>query len=201
MDSTNENAYSVAEELVSRMIDYEVEYFDDMRMDCHSIVRPFLVVQNNRPDGTIDYVCDSPAFEDDLQLFEEDDSLSVRIVEQSDNTAGCFTQETNEIDIDPSEAQNKSVILHEMIHAHEYKLSSVPSFYRDIIMLCLYNDLLPKIPNLDDRIIAHTHVAPGDRITAEGGSHDILFFLKSLDLDLRCGYKLGTVCGYGRDEM
>lgn len=30
-----------------------------------------------------------------------------------------------------------------------------------------------------------------------GGVHDLLFLLKSFDLDLRMNYPLGTVFGYG----
>ena len=33
-----------------------------------------------------------------------------------------------------------------------------------------------------------------------GGLHDVLFLLKSFDLDIRKGYDLGTVFGYGRRD-
>lgn len=76
-----------------------------------------------------------------------------------------------------------------------------PTYLHDILFCCLYNELKTKVPDLDKRIVDYTHALRQQRITIEGGSHDLLFFLKSLDLDFRCGYKLGTVCGYGRDEF
>jgi hypothetical protein len=88
-----------------------------------------------------------------------------------------------------------------MIHAYESLLEKRWHVYHDILMISLYNELKSKIDDLDSRILNHTHSIPQVRITEQGGSHDLLFFLKSLDLDLRCGFKLGTVCGYGRDEF
>jgi len=88
-----------------------------------------------------------------------------------------------------------------MIHVYEDNFFENAMFYRDIVFLCLHNDLKAKISDFDDLIISHSHVTNGQNITLRGGEHSALFFLKSLDLDLRCGYKLGTVCGYGRDEI
>lgn len=73
-------------------------------------------------------------------------------------------------------------------------------FIRDVLLLGLYNDLKGRITDLDSHILAHANIHSGTSITVEGGNHDVLFHLKSLDLDLRRGYPLGTVCGYGRDE-
>lgn len=202
-DDMNENAYmehclsrtAEENELVSSMYDYEEQYFADMRLLSSSIVRKYVQFRSKR-DGT--WIDD----EDDrcLGLFDEDDFF-VRIVELPSGIAGRFNNQKNELSIIPSEARNKSIVLHEMIHAHEFKLSRMTPFYRDIVLLCLYNDLAKKIPDLDNRILDHTHVIRGDEITIQGGSHDILFYLKSLDLDIRCGFPLGTVCGYGRDEQ
>ena len=74
------------------------------------------------------------------------------------------------------------------------------SYYHDILLFSLYDDLRKRVPDLRDRIIAHTHLISSEKVLLSGGEHDLLFFLKSIDLDLRCGYPLGTVCGYGRDE-
>jgi len=65
----------------------------------------------------------------------------------------------------------------------------------------LYKKLSSQIEDLDSRILAHANIHSGTDIAQRGGSHDILFLLKSFDLDLQCGYKLGTVCGYGRDDF
>jgi hypothetical protein len=88
-----------------------------------------------------------------------------------------------------------------MIHAYEVILFENPlgRILRDILFVNLYNSLKPKIKNLDTLITTHGHIYNQGKITREGGYHGILFYLKSLDLDLRLGLKLGTVCGYGRD--
>lgn len=65
------------------------------------------------------------------------------------------------------------------------------------IFYCLYKSLKNRIDDLDDRIEAHGHLLNEQQIYSRGGSHDILFLLKSYDLDLKKGYKLGTVFGYG----
>ena len=69
-----------------------------------------------------------------------------------------------------------------------------------MLLTCLYRDLSGKIPDLKVRLIMHSHITVAEQTARQGGWHGMLFYLKSLELDLRCGFKLGTVCGYGRDE-
>ena len=73
---------------------------------------------------------------------------------------------------------------------------------------CAYFDWLkqeivisPEYAN-DDATILHElgHILNETELQSQGGTHDILFLLKSFDLDLRKGYPLGTVFGYGRTE-
>jgi hypothetical protein len=40
-------------------------------------------------------------------------------------------------------------------------------------------------------------VVYGSIVARQGGCHGMVFYMKSLDLDLRMGYELGTVFGYG----
>ena len=84
-----------------------------------------------------------------------------------------------------------------MIHLHEAVLDGLPTYYRDIVLYCLYKDLRDKIPDLDDRIEAHGHILNESLLSNYGGRHDILFLLKSFDLDLKMGYPPGTIFGYG----
>ena len=65
----------------------------------------------------------------------------------------------------------------------------------------LYKDLRNKISKLDEIITKHAHVFNESDLYEEGGLHDILFLLKSFDLDIRMGYPLGTVFGYGRIDI
>jgi hypothetical protein len=53
---------------------------------------------------------------------------------------------------------------------------------------------------LDEIITSHAHMLTGSSLYARGGLHDILFLLKSFDLDIRMGYSLGTVFAYGRSD-
>lgn len=39
-------------------------------------------------------------------------------------------------------------------------------------------------------------IAYNEDLANAGGEHDLLFFLKSIDLDIRCGFELLTVFGY-----
>ena len=91
---------------------------------------------------------------------------------------------------------NDHVILHEMIHMHEHVIDSHPLYIHDIVVWCLYQKLKEKITDLDQRIDKCSHFQTQSDIANLGGMHDILFLLKSFDLDLRMGYKLGTVFGY-----
>ena len=74
-------------------------------------------------------------------------------------------------------------------------------YARDIVFWALYQDLKSKIGNLDDVISRHLPLLNIRDINWEGGKHDLLFFVKSLDLDLRLGKELGTVFGYGQNRM
>ena len=99
------------------------------------------------------------------------------------------------------EYNDTATIIHEIIHVYEYVYSMMPSFYHDALVISLYNYLRDQITELNNLIETHAHTLSGEEVFRAGGDHDILFYLKSLDLDLKLGYKLGTVCGYGRDEF
>ncbi|MCD8379618.1 MAG: hypothetical protein LUC95_04675, partial [Lachnospiraceae bacterium] len=87
-----------------------------------------------------------------------------------------------------------------MIHLHEFVLNDLPMFYHDAYFYCLYKSLKNQIADLDDRIEARGHLLNEQQLYRQGGLHNILFLLKSFDLDLKKGYKLGTVFGYGYVE-
>jgi hypothetical protein len=90
--------------------------------------------------------------------------------------------------------EHRATLVHEMIHAYESQLS--PQFAEWLIVY-LYQLVSRRIPRcrLDRYIDASTH------LLIHQARHGILFLLKSLDLDLRLGLKLGTVFGYGRDDI
>ena len=88
-----------------------------------------------------------------------------------------------------------------MIYLHEFVLNVLPLFYHDTVLWALYTELRKEIKNLDRIISSQAHILSGQKTYNEGGTHDILFLLKSLDLDLKMGYSLGTVFGYNLEEF
>ena len=50
--------------------------------------------------------------------------------------------------------------------------------------------------DIDTWIFNHANIPHNDELAVAGGEHDLLFFLKSIDLDIRCGFELLTVFGY-----
>lgn len=99
-----------------------------------------------------------------------------------------------------SQDDYEPMVLHEMIHLHEDVINEFPLYYHDILYWELYSDLKNKISNLDELILKDTSLYKSTDMYRDGGLHDILFLLKSYDLDLRKGYELGTVYGYGKRE-
>ena len=184
--------------------DLSDEYFLDFRFEEGTIVDIFTKAESSIDDGET-WIEDRADVPEALEYFSELilKSYLYKVEPLSGDILGEVNHKEHSITIAPSVMSAddcKPHVLHEIIHIYEEVLDNLPKFYHDTLLLCLYNDLKNKITDLDDRIISHTHVLYGERITRVGGNHDILFFLKSLDLDIRCGYKLGTVCGYGRDE-
>ena len=183
--------------LWGRICEYEADgLFDDMTFSPNSIVSKFVKYEYQNEGGK--WISSW----DDMKMALDDEGNWFRyyVRELEPGVGGQANSKERTIVIDPKYAEDKTVILHELIHAHEYIVNERYMFYHDILTLCLYNDLKNKISDLDDRILDHTHIIHGTQISHQGGSHDILFFLKSLDLDLRLGCKLGTVCGYRRDR-
>jgi len=123
------------------------------------------------------------------------------IVSQPENGSnGYFDSKNQIICIAPEYSKNDSIILHEMIHMHEFVVNEYPIFYHDSLLWILYSDLKNKIPELDTIINEHAHILNETTLYECGGLHDILFLLKSFDLDVKKGYPLGTVFGYGMTD-
>ena len=181
--------------LAEQIDEYEKKYFEDMTLLPHSVASEFIVYQIQWENGEChdeseDYECNLDA-----------NYYRFYVEKLEDGVAGCNYPLEHKIVIDPNCSENQAVILHEMIHAYETIISqNFLTYIHDILLISLYKSLKEKIPDLDDRMLNHTHQLSQEQISRAGGPHDLLFFLKSLDLDLRCDYKLGTVCGYGRNE-
>ena len=121
-------------------------------------------------------------------------------VEELDDCGGYFDEHEQVICLPPESIDDNRVVMHEMIHLHEFVINSQPMFFHDMLLWALYADLRKRIPKLDEIITDHAHALTGSSIYWRGGTHDILFLLKSFDLDIRMGWPLGTVFGYGKDD-
>lgn len=194
------------EELLYNLLhQYSYEYFGDFHFEKDTAAADYIDVQIANDDGEwIDERIDLPA---PLEYFENYvlDTFLCKVEPLEDGACGQVNYMDYTITIAPEYMKDEEPnphILHELIHVYEHALEMLPKFYHDILLISMYNDLKSKkgIEDIDNRILAHTHVFHGETVTRQGGDHDILFFLKSVDLDIRCGFKLGTVCGYGRDE-
>ena len=186
--------------MFQRVCEFE-DLFDDMHFASDSLVDKFINVKYGSDNG--DFVSGAIPIPDKIRYFDPQ-SFDYHIVpKESASFWGCYNQMERSLTLREDAFGNDAVLLHEMIHMHEHAFEKVSRFYRDILFFCLYNDLKPKLEqddiDLDKLILNHSHVAEGQRITVLGGQHDILFYLKSLDLDIKMGYELGTVCGYGRN--
>ena len=108
-----------------------------------------------------------------------------------------------ELCIERKDLDSDPVILHELIHLHSYVFDepNVPCYFREVFFWALYRHVRQRIPRLDD-IVSNQACILGLKMMGprESATHGLLFLLKSFELDMRKGYRLGTVYGYGRDE-
>lgn len=180
-------------DLVNRADQHE-ELFDDMLFAPESITGRFIAIKEKSSDTDEweDTFMDIPE-----QLEDFSTEWFVFSVEDLGGSLGCYSSMEYKLSVSPECVNRDDVILHEMIHLHEAVLDGLPTFYHDAVLYCLYKKLQGKVSDLDDRIEAHGHILNEHNLGRIGGRHDMLFLLKSFDLDLRMGYPLGTVFGYG----
>ena len=192
----NESEYSswwdnrTADEIKLQMICYECEekYFNDMTMQIDSIAYDIVEVLQDMYDYIpfgLDGLC--------VRFFVVDGF-------DDPDTLGQYDIKNRTISVKKENLDNKGVILHEMLHFYLCRIEEINHAISEYLLLKFYEDLKKKIPSLDSIILSHADIYTLHHLESYGGRHGILFLLKSLDLDLRCGYKLGTVFGYGKEE-
>lgn len=163
------------------------DVFSDMLFRKDSITEKMVKCQFDWGDHIIDLPFALSCF--DYFMFR----FSVESLEECD---GRYEMWEQRLIISPDQLNNDSIILHEMIHLHESLLMTLPIFFHEAVIYCLYTDLLAKIPNLNSIIEDCTHLYNCMLMAEEGGLHDMLFLLKSFDIDLRFDWPLGTTYGY-----
>lgn len=94
-------------------------------------------------------------------------------------------------------------LAHEMIHYYEHALDRTNTALgtspalRQFLAIQLYEKHKEHVPNIDRRITEHLEGEHIRSIEIEGGEHDVLFLLKSWDIDWLNDLPWGTVFGYG----
>ena len=177
--------------LLTQILTYEAEYFNDMLLKTPETSKYLEVLDNNGEQWNLFY---------DFNLSLDAQKYTFHIKKLED-CAGIHDSSNNSITIDPAYLENKEVILHEMVHAYENILDTcVFSFVKEVVFLELYKYLQQQNIEVDKRILAHTNMLSGIDITQRGGRHGVFFFLKTLELDIKCNLPLGTICGYDREN-
>ena len=157
-----------------------------------------LIQCKSKQEGSNEWIDDEVNLPDELAYFSY--SFFHFKVEPLEDCGGRFNRREQSITVPPEALKRDRTILHELIHLHEFVINGLPLYYHDMVYWALYKDLRNKIPQLDEIITGHAHLLRGSTLYASGGLHDILFLLKSFDLDIRMGYSLGTVFSYGYAE-
>lgn len=136
---------------------------------------------------------------EELEYFMlEDFNYEARELEGCD---GYYDRQNKALVVSVDELENNSTILHEMIHLYESVINELSWSRHDMLIWALYQDLREKIPALDEIVNHHSHQLTQSKLQSAGGNHDLLFLLKSFDLDIRMDYPLGTVFAYGRQDI
>ena len=187
-----ENRTPEESQLYFMVIDFDERYFTDLRLTEKNAER-LLSYEVQADDGKWEKVIDDPP----LFIGINPGNWIFRFCRFRDDTIGRCHRKHRIIQIRPglNEKEHKSTVLHEMIHAYEMML---PEIYREWLLLELDKKLARKITrkHLNDCIDVSLHV-----ITHHRHYHGLFFLFKSLDLDLRLRWPLGTVFGYGQDEF
>ena len=170
------------------------DFFEDMLFTPGTITYPFLECKISDDNGN--EIAPTAVLPVGLHNFNYN-SFYYRVREMTPPYMACFNKANYSLKVDPRHIDDDYVILHEMIHMHEFVLEIYPTYYHDAILYSLYHDLRSKIEVLDRRMERQGHIVMQEELAQFGGVHDLLFLLKSFDLDLRMNYPLGTVFGYG----
>lgn len=168
--------------LLEKAIDMEEKYFSDMTLKdyCEKLGR----YQVKHEGEWID-ITDSEY----LNGVDISDGWRFKIARDLDCLGRCNSKERL-IEINESNKDDETTLLHELIHAYESMLSEG---FKQYLLIDLYERLLPQVPRLKELLTSEMHCFSYRRI-----GHTPLFILKSLDLDLRLNRPLGTIYGYGK---
>ena len=109
----------------------------------------------------------------------------------------CWNKNKLSIDIHP-ERNIQCTVLHEMIHFYDWQIDRCfPYPLRDILIIRLYDKLKTQIEKLDLLLMTYAHYDnQHEIIIGKEGDHSVLFYMKSLDLEIRTNVEFGTISGF-----
>ena len=188
--------------LCDHLYDLDI-YFDDMRFFPDTPAGKLCECQFQSITG--EYVSDQLPMPPEFEVFSPLwINYHIMTPEEDNAIKGCegyYDWKKNELGVPERNLKNDAVLLHELIHVHERIVNAFPIYYHDTLYWALYTDLKKKIPELDELISEHAHMLVEQDIDRDGGAHGVLFLLKSLDLDIRMRWPLGTVFNYGYQKL
>ena len=185
-----------AEEILnSKVLEYEKAYFEDMTFQPGSIAGDIFVECEQQIFSKLKHreYWDIPGAGFHLSIKKY--TFKIKKMRGAD---GMFVRRKGLIFIRPEYSSNRNVILHEMIHAYDWTLDlCFPYPLRDVLIIRLFDELKNRIANLDKLLMTFCHYPRQYRvINGREGEHGVLFFLKSLDLEIRLDLPIGTISGF-----
>ena len=193
LEKFSEDAANPANSLYWKAVHFikECSYFSDMEYDYDNPYCQFLLAYYENPDYN------SPNFADrffpKLSNFRYED-LKGRVLSTFDKEGSIMI-----INSDLDEEEENIALLHSLIHYYEDKLNNVSYHYHDILVIALYRSLSRKVEDLDNLIIEYGRIQNIEHMDSDiHDEHDILFLLKSFDLDIKMDLEIGTIYNNGQ---
>ncbi len=137
------------------------DFFEDMLFTPGTITYPFLECKISDDNGN--EIAPTAVLPVGLHNFNYN-SFYYRVREMTPPYMACFNKANYSLKVDPRHIDDDYVILHEMIHMHEFVLEIYPTYYHDAILYSLYHDLRSKIEDLDRRMERQGHIVIGVRL-------------------------------------
>lgn len=171
----------IADALMVEAIQLEGIYFQDMTLEGYPQILEVLDRWGIRMNPAIEHA--------HFYVLEQD----------GDGTTGAYNKRDRSMGF-VLDGLTVNTICHEMIHHYEYELDELDESLRQYLTIKLWQKLSPQIPDLENRVLKHIEATEHRKLQNEGGQHDVLFLLKSYDIDTQLSVPLGTTFGYGYNE-
>ena len=181
MDGYNMTGDEITFSIMPQALELEDAYFTDMTLADFPEVMDAL---DERGESWL-----SPCVEK-VRFYE--------LKESADGTTGAYDPKSKAIGV--LDGMDVTTLMHEMIHMYEHQIDELNPSIRQYLAVKIWEKICPQVTDLEARILGHLEPVGLRELENWGGQHDVLFLLKSYDIDLQLGLKLGTTMGYGCDS-